>query len=158
MSNSRRGRYDVRDANLARRIDELLAEIVRLHDIDPGSERAESLRQLFVTATRLASDGASSGNLKLLNNTLKEMRHSFRVFAPYEQLRKVACFGSARTEPDHPDWRQAHAFAERIVAEGWMVITGMASRVPSAQATCSATSSGSIERPKSRPFSTQSRT
>ena len=39
-------------------------------------------------------------------------------------MRKVAVFGSARTDPSHPDWEQARSFAERMVAEGWMVITG----------------------------------
>jgi hypothetical protein len=39
-------------------------------------------------------------------------------------VRKVAVFGSARTPSGHPDWEQARSFAERMVAEGWMVITG----------------------------------
>jgi len=124
MSQSGRRRYDVGDADLARRIDDLLAEMQRLYALDPDADRVESLRQILVTATRLAGDDTSSGNVRLLNNALKELRHAFRVFAPYEQLRKVACFGSARTAPEHPDWRQAFAFAERIVDEGWMVITG----------------------------------
>jgi len=124
MSNPGRRRYDVSDPDLARRIDDLLSEVVARYAVDPESDRAESLRQILVTVTRLAGDGASSGNLKLLNNALKELRHSFRVFAPYRPLRKVACFGSARTPVGHPDYEQARAFAERIVAEGWMVITG----------------------------------
>jgi len=124
MSQTRRSRYDVGDPGLARTIDELLEGLARSAGLEPDSERAESLRQLLVTATRLAEDGASAGNLKLVNHALKELRHSFRVFAPYGSLRKVACFGSARTEPGHPDWQQAREFAERIVREGWMVITG----------------------------------
>jgi len=124
MATPGRRRYDVRDPDLARRLDDLMAGIAGQYDVDPDSDRAESLRQILVTVTRLAGDGASAGNLKLLNNALKELRHAFRVFAPYAPLRKVACFGSARTESGHPDWEQARAFAERIVAEGWMVITG----------------------------------
>ncbi len=124
MSQSGKRRYDVRDASLAESIDGLLAQLQRLYALDPDSDHVESLRQIIVTATRLAGDDTTSGNVRLLNNALKELRHAFRVFAPYEQLRKVACFGSARTAPDHPDWSQAFAFAERIVDEGWMVITG----------------------------------
>lgn len=124
MSQSGRRRYDVRDPDLVHRIDDLMAEMAARFGVDPESDRGESLRQMLVTVTRLAGDGASSGNLKLLNNTLKELRHAFRVFAPYRPLRKVACFGSARTGPGHPDYEQARTFAERIVAEGWMVITG----------------------------------
>ena len=33
-------------------------------------------------------------------------------------------FGSARTPQGHPDWEQAHSFAERMASDGWMVITG----------------------------------
>jgi uncharacterized protein (TIGR00730 family) len=124
MTQPGRRRYDVRDADLAQRIDDLMATIATRYAVDPESDRAESLRQMLVTVTRLAGDGASAGNVKLLNNALKELRHSFRVFAPYSALRKVACFGSARTAPDHPDWEQARRFAEHVIAEGWMVITG----------------------------------
>jgi len=79
---------------------------------------------MLVTGLRLLSDGADPGDLRLLNSALKELRHSLRVFAPYAHMRKVAVFGSARTEPGSLDWEQARVFAERIVRAGWMVITG----------------------------------
>jgi len=69
-------------------------------------------------------DGADAGDLKLLNSSLKELRHALRVFAPYAHQRKAAIFGSARTQPGSPDWEQARTFAARIVYAGWMVITG----------------------------------
>jgi hypothetical protein len=78
----------------------------------------------MVTGLRLLKDRADPGDLRLLNNALKELRHSLRVFAPYAHQRKVAVFGSARTQPGSPDWEQAWVFAERIVRAGWMVITG----------------------------------
>jgi hypothetical protein len=77
-----------------------------------------------VTGLRLLSDGAKPGDLRLLNSALKELRHSLRVFAPWSHIRKVAVFGSARTERGSGDWEQARVFAERIVRAGWMVITG----------------------------------
>ena len=79
---------------------------------------------MLVTSLRLLRDGAGLGDLRMVNNALKELRHAFRVFAPYGDLRKVAVFGSARTPHDSPDWQQAYRFAERIVESGWMVITG----------------------------------
>ena len=89
-----------------------------------GGEGAEFARQIMVTGLRLLRDGAGLGDIKLLNSALKELRHALRVFAPYEQQRKVAVFGSARTRPGSPEWEQARVFAERIVRAGWMVITG----------------------------------
>ncbi len=116
-----RRRYELRDPGLDGRIEELLGEAER--EFGPH-EGAEQLRQMLVSVVGLLRDRASTGEIRLVNAALKELRHSFRVFAPYRQLRKVAVFGSARTPRDHPDWRQAHDFAERIAARGWMVITG----------------------------------
>jgi len=122
MARSRR-RYELEDAELNRLTEDLVAQAARAY----GSADAvvsDLVRQMLVTSLRLMRDGATTGDLKLVNSALKELRHSFRVFSPYDQVRKVAVFGSARTQPTHPDWLQAHRFAERMVEAGWMVITG----------------------------------
>ena len=116
-----RSRFEIPDPELNHRLDELLD---RAETRFGRTQSREALRQMVVATLRLASDGASRGNARLLANALKEMRHAFRVFAPYEHVRKVVVFGSARTERGDPAWEQARRFAERVVAEGWMVITG----------------------------------
>ena len=121
MSRSRRPRYQLKDPELNRLVEEL---IDRAQEVYGEKSGADLIRQAVVSALRLMRDDASIGDLKLINSALKELRHSFQVFAPYKHVRKVAVFGSARTEPGHPDWEQARSFAERMVAEGWMVITG----------------------------------
>ncbi len=120
MSRSRARRYALRDEGLNEKLEALVDEALRL--FGERSDR-DQVRQLVVSALRLGRE-ASPGDLKLANHSLKELRHAFRVFAPYAEVPKVSCFGSARTPPDHPDWQQAHGFAERMVAAGWMVITG----------------------------------
>ena len=52
------------------------------------------------------------------------MRYSFHVFAPFRAERKVAIFGSARTQPDDPLYDQARRFASAIAERDWMAITG----------------------------------
>ncbi len=121
MAQRPRRRYELREPDLDQMIENLVEQAEGLY---PGSDGAEYVRQIIVSAIRLMRDGASRGDIKLINSALKELRHSFRVFAPYRHLRKVAIFGSARTAPDHPDWKQAYDFAERMAAEGWMMITG----------------------------------
>jgi uncharacterized protein (TIGR00730 family) len=121
MARSRRRRYELADPELNQLIEEL---IDRAQEVYGKRSGADLIRQVVVSALRLMRDDASSGDLKLINSALKELRHSFSVFGPYKHVRKVAVFGSARTEPGHPDWEQARSFAERMVAEGWMVITG----------------------------------
>ncbi|HYC22856.1 MAG TPA: TIGR00730 family Rossman fold protein [Candidatus Bathyarchaeia archaeon] len=80
--------------------------------------------EIIETARKLVRDGATVGDVKLINAALKEMRYSFRVFSAYKHMRKVTTFGSARTPEDHPAYRQAHEFARRLADSGWMVITG----------------------------------
>ena len=121
MARSRRRRYELRDPELNQLIEELIDRAQEIYGPRTG---ADLIRQVVVSALRLMRDDASTGDLKLINSALKELRHSFSVFEPYKHVRKVAVFGSARTDPAHPDWEQARSFAERMVAEGWMVITG----------------------------------
>lgn len=114
-------RYQLRRDDLNHRV-EVLLEAARHENSDPGD--LELVREILVTSVRLLRDGTSRAELKLVNNALKELRHAFRVFSEYDQNRKVAVFGSARTPVEHPDWTNAHAFAERMVEKEWMVITG----------------------------------
>jgi len=85
---------------------------------------AELLSEMMITICRLGHDRAGRGELKILNSALKELRYAFKLFAPYEHVRKVSIFGSARTPEDHPDYKAAVRFAERMREEKWMVITG----------------------------------
>ena len=78
----------------------------------------------MASALRLATDGADRGDLKIANAALKEMRHAFHVFAPYRAARKVAIFGSARTQPDDPLYVQTRELAAAMAALDWMVVTG----------------------------------
>src|SRR4029079_13561909 len=67
---------------------------------------------------------ADLGDITIANAALKEMRHSFHVFAPYRAARKVAIFGSARTQPDSPLYVQARERAAALAALDCMVVTG----------------------------------
>jgi len=86
-------------------------------------------QQIRETADKLLRDGATRGDIKLLSTALKELRYSFKVFAPYRHLRKVTIFGSARLPASHPAYAAAVEFSRRIAEEGWMVITGAASGI-----------------------------
>ncbi len=120
----------MRHTELNDQIDALIARAQEIYgdasDDEAGLEvgTLDAARQIVSSALRLLQDRATSGDSKLVSSALKELRHAFRVFAPYAHLRKVAVFGSARTLPDAPDWKQAHAFSERMARESWMIITG----------------------------------
>jgi uncharacterized protein (TIGR00730 family) len=122
MTVRQRGRYELSDPELNAALEQLVERAQKLYG--PAPAAAEFSRQLVVTALRLMEDQADVADVKLLNSALKELRHACRVFAPYDHVRKVAVFGSARTREDHPEWKAAYRFAERMVEAGWMAITG----------------------------------
>src|SRR6185312_1238852 len=47
-----------------------------------------------------------------------------KIFEPYQDVRKISIFGSARTLETSQDYLEAVDFGRRIVDKGWMVITG----------------------------------
>jgi uncharacterized protein (TIGR00730 family) len=112
----RRPRYRTGDPQL----DAAIAELVE----QAGSENSDLVFELIVSAVRMARDAADRGDLKIANAALKEMRYAFNVFAPYRGERKLAIFGSARTEQDSPLYDQARRLAMAMAAHDWMVITG----------------------------------
>src|SRR5262245_34853199 len=79
---------------------------------------------MLTTVLKLHEDGSPVGDLKITNAALKELRYSFKVFAPYRDMRKVTVFGSARTPQTDPAANAARAFGGRMVDAGWMVVTG----------------------------------
>jgi hypothetical protein len=67
---------------------------------------------------------AHRGDVRVIQTAVRELRHAFRTFAPYANRRKVTIFGSARFEPDRPEYRQAVEFGRQMAAAGFMIITG----------------------------------
>ncbi|MBI3996434.1 MAG: LOG family protein [Candidatus Omnitrophica bacterium] len=114
--------YTTRNAAVDAQIAKLVAPFTDAFD-------RKLLAEMVVSAYRLGEDRASTGDLKILNAALKELRYAFNIFRPYRHNRKVAMFGSARLGMDHPAYAMASAFGEQMVRAGWMVITGAASGI-----------------------------
>jgi uncharacterized protein (TIGR00730 family) len=100
----------------------LIAELIEIAGVP--ADRRGYFQHLLTTVMKLHEDGASAGDLKVTNTALKELRYSYKVFAPYRDVRKVTVFGSARTLPTASAAMAALMFGRRMVDEGWMVITG----------------------------------
>jgi uncharacterized protein (TIGR00730 family) len=96
----------------------------QLLDRAGASRNRDVLADIMRNAYELAGDDADRLNLKITRDALKEMRAAFRMFAPYEGVRKVTVFGSARTHPSDPLYDQAHRLAGKLAETGWMVVTG----------------------------------
>ena len=102
-------------------VDDAIDELLRLcGDV----QHAEIVREMILAAVKAGQEADNRADLKMMNATLKEMRFTSKIFAPYREIRKVAVFGSARTEPDHPRYRMAREFGQRLAQAGYMVVTG----------------------------------
>jgi uncharacterized protein (TIGR00730 family) len=100
----------------------LIAELLDVAGIPP--DRRGYFQHLLTTVLKLHEDGALTGDLKVTNTALKELRYAYKVFAPYRSVRKVTVFGSARTAGTDDAAVAAREFGRRMVEEGWMVVTG----------------------------------
>ena len=71
-------------------------------DLSKAPQSDELINRIKESADKLARDGSSRGDLKIVSRALRELRYAFKVFSPYRNQRKVSVFGSA-------DWcRQWH--------------------------------------------------
>ena len=100
----------------------LILELLDTAGVPP--DRRGYYQQLLTTVLKLHEDGALSGDLKVTNTALKELRYAYKVFAPYRAIRKVTVFGSARTAATDVAAVAAREFGRRMVDAGWMVVTG----------------------------------
>ncbi len=103
------------------RRDAAITEFVRRYV--PGAD-GDYYANMLRTICRMGRDGTGTGDVKLVDKALQELRYAFKTFAPYEHIPKVTIFGSSRTAEDHPEYIQATTFAERMRQSDWMVITG----------------------------------
>lgn len=86
--------------------------------------RNRLLDEMRQTIDKLENDDATTGDLKILSRTLRELRYSFQVFSKYRHHRKVTVFGSARTQPDDGAYQHSVLFGKVMAESGWMVLTG----------------------------------
>jgi uncharacterized protein (TIGR00730 family) len=84
----------------------------------------ELVREMIISALKAGQETSYLADMKMLNNTMKEMRYTNKVFAPYRHRKKVTIFGSARTEPSEPIYRKCVDFSRRLADIGYMIITG----------------------------------
>lgn len=108
--------YDLGNPDL----DQMVTDLVARASDHPN---ADLVREMVVTILKLHRDAPGRGDLKLVNTALKEMRYSMLVFSRHDEP-KVTIFGSARLDPDDPNYRLAEKFAQIMVERSWGVVTG----------------------------------
>jgi hypothetical protein len=113
-------------------VSETTSQNIPIPDPDQPYDRrriADLIEKIKESADKLETDQTSRGDLKILSRALRELRYAFKVFTPYRSKRKVTIFGSARTQPDHPAYKQAVQLGRRMAENNWLVVTGAASGI-----------------------------
>src|SRR5215470_12754406 len=100
------------------------AQVVEWLQSQSGRGTEQLIGEMLRTVLKLGQEDAGRGDLKILNRTLKELRHAFRVFAPYTAIRKVSIFGSTRVAESDPYYLAAKDLGHRLAEKGFMIITG----------------------------------
>ncbi|MDX8394473.1 MAG: LOG family protein [Mariprofundales bacterium] len=106
---------------------EIDVAIKKCQDVLSGVKKNKSNKHRFTIleqALLLVQQEQSVADLKLLKHMLAEMRKGFDVFRPFQDVRKVAIFGSARIAKNTPRYNQVKDCAQQLAAENFMVITG----------------------------------
>jgi uncharacterized protein (TIGR00730 family) len=98
--------------------------IYALFDKVEGIHHPELVREMIIATLKAGQESDYLAELKMLNHTIKEMRYTNKVFAPYRHRKKVTIFGSARTEPDEAIYNKCVRFSRKLADLGFMIITG----------------------------------
>ncbi len=98
--------------------------IEHLFELAGGIQHTGIVREMILASLKAGRECTERFDLKLMNSTLKEMRFTAKVFAPYRKTRKVSVFGSARTRPHETLYKMARRLGRNLGEAGYMVITG----------------------------------
>lgn len=99
---------------------DLSATIDRL----PSMSNGKWIQRALETIVRLSETEIDRLDWKILSASISDMERAFQVFHPYRHTRKIAIFGSARTNANAPEYQLAYDFAHLISQQGFMIITG----------------------------------
>jgi len=105
------------NGEIDRIIDKLIEEAGGVH-------HSGLIREIIISALKAGQESDYLADLKMLNNTMKEMRYTNRVFDPFRQRKKVTIFGSARTAQDESIYQTCVRFSRKLSGLGYMIITG----------------------------------
>lgn len=98
--------------------------INRMIDVAGGIYHPQIVREMIYSVLTIGQEVDYLADLKLINQTLREMRYTARVFSPYRNRKKVTIFGSARTETHEEMYRKCVLFSRKLADKGYMIITG----------------------------------
>ena len=107
------------EVDLSNKVEELVALAT-----PSNSPNLALYREMLTTVIHMAQADRNRWDAKIMMQTLREMEHAFGMLEQLKRRRKVTVFGSARTPPDHPLYRQARELGALLAHRDLMVVTG----------------------------------
>lgn len=98
--------------------------INRLVEEAGGIHHPAIIKEMVLATLKIGQDVDYLADLKLINRTLREVRYTAKVFAPYRHRKKVTIFGSARTQETDEIYKKCVRFSRILAENNYMVITG----------------------------------
>jgi len=98
--------------------------INRLIEESGGIHHPAIIKEMLLATLKIGQNVDYLADLKLINRTLREMRYTAKVFAPYRRRKKVTIFGSARTQESDDMYKKCVRFSRGLAENNYMVITG----------------------------------
>lgn len=103
------------------RIDQMILELSKTC-VTP--ECQVLIKEMITTLMKFSQEHSDVGDFKLINTSLKELRHGLRTFYPYRHKLKAVIFGSARTGEKDPCYQMTQNLSAELSRNGIMVISG----------------------------------
>src|SRR5690349_19702744 len=108
---------------------ELRKKIQELIQLKGGGYNENEVADIVENALKLLTEVKDTGDVRVIQTALRELRYAFRLLAPFAGKRKVTIFGPARTQPDALEYKQAVEFGQKISEAGFIIITGPGSGI-----------------------------
>jgi len=83
---------------------ELHKRVLDLIKFKGGGYNEDSVADIIENALKILTDVKDTGDVRVIQTAVRELRYAYRLFAPYSQHRKVTIFGSARTNSSKQEY------------------------------------------------------
>lgn len=102
-------------------VDQLVTQLIAEIGEDDNDD---IIRRLITTSLDMDASKLSRLELKIASQALAEMLNGSKVFGQDPDRAKCTVFGSARTDPEAPDYKLTAEFCRLIAERDWMIISG----------------------------------
>lgn len=119
MDNYLERHWQTSQPELHKKIRELLQSVGGIH-----TENTPLYEEMLGTIVHFIQQDGERWDVKIINHTLRELEKAFTTLRAFRRRRKVTIYGSARIQPESPEYHLAVELGHKLAEHDFMVITG----------------------------------